>query len=78
MKNIFSKKVQIICLFLFSNFIIMITSVFQVMSVESFLCYLLGIDNLIIDPAKFDLFMEMDKPLAHYFISSSHNTYLTG
>jgi hypothetical protein len=45
---------------------------------ESFLRYLLSFDNLIVDPSKFDLFMDMDKPLAHYFISSSHNTYLTG
>ncbi|CAF3653024.1 unnamed protein product [Rotaria sordida] len=45
---------------------------------ESFLRYLLSFDNLIADPAKFDLFMDMDKPLAHYFIESSHNTYLTG
>ncbi|CAF1212762.1 unnamed protein product [Adineta ricciae] len=45
---------------------------------ESFLRYLLSLDNLIVDPTKFDLFMDMDKPLSHYFISSSHNTYLTG
>ncbi len=44
---------------------------------ESFLRYLLSFDNLIVDPAKFDNFMDMDKPLAHYFIASSHNTYLT-
>ncbi|CAF2250230.1 unnamed protein product [Rotaria magnacalcarata] len=48
------------------------------MSNESFLRYLLSFDNLIIDPKKLDLCMNMDKPLAHYFISSSHNTYLTG
>ncbi|CAF3790284.1 unnamed protein product [Rotaria socialis] len=48
------------------------------MSNESFLRYLLSFDNLIVDPKKFDLCMNMDKPLAHYFISSSHNTYLTG
>ncbi|CAF0980766.1 unnamed protein product [Adineta steineri] len=45
---------------------------------ESFLRYLLSFDNLIVDPSKFDLFMDMDKPLSHYFIASSHNTYLTG
>ena len=45
---------------------------------ESFLRYLLSFDNLIVDPTKFDLCMDMDKPLAHYFIASSHNTYLTG
>jgi phosphatidylinositol phospholipase C beta len=48
------------------------------MSYESFSQYLLSSDNLIIDPSKLGLFMDMDKPLAHYFISSSHNTYLTG
>lgn len=48
------------------------------MSDESFLRYLLSFDNLIVDPTKFDVSMDMDKPLAHYFISSSHNTYLTG
>ncbi len=45
---------------------------------ESFLRYLLSFDNLIVDPAKFAHSMDMDKPLAHYFIASSHNTYLTG
>lgn len=45
---------------------------------ETFLRYLLSFDNLIVDPAKFDHSMDMDKPLAHYFIASSHNTYLTG
>ena len=48
------------------------------MSDESFLRYLLSFDNLIVDPTRFVLSMDMDKPLAHYFIASSHNTYLTG
>ncbi|CAF2924330.1 unnamed protein product [Rotaria sp. Silwood2] len=48
------------------------------MSNELFLRYLLSFDNLIIDPKKLDLCMDMNKPLAHYFISSSHNTYLAG
>ncbi|UJR16323.1 hypothetical protein I4U23_003229 [Adineta vaga] len=48
------------------------------MSKEGFLRYLLSFDNFIVDPAKFDLFMDMNKPLTHYFIASSHNTYLTG
>ena len=48
------------------------------MSKDAFLRYLLSSDNLVFDPSKLDLFMEMTKPLAHYFIASSHNTYLTG
>ncbi|XP_064623811.1 1-phosphatidylinositol 4,5-bisphosphate phosphodiesterase beta-1-like isoform X2 [Lineus longissimus] len=48
------------------------------MSEEGFLRYLLSEDNNIIDPQKFDLSEDMDQPLAHYFINSSHNTYLTG
>ena len=35
-------------------------------------------DNAIVAPEKFDLNLDMDQPLCHYFINSSHNTYLTG
>lgn len=48
------------------------------MNEESFLRYLLSFDNLIIDPTILNLSMDMNKPLSHYFIASSHNTYLTG
>lgn len=47
-------------------------------SVDGFLRYLMGADNPIVSPEKFDLSMDMDQPLNHYFINSSHNTYLTG
>lgn len=48
------------------------------MTEESFFRYLLSSDNLIFDPQTIDLYMDMNKPLSHYFISSSHNTYLAG
>ncbi|XP_022668892.1 1-phosphatidylinositol 4,5-bisphosphate phosphodiesterase classes I and II-like isoform X3 [Varroa destructor] len=49
-----------------------------VLSFEGFLRYLLSEDNAIIAPEKIDLSQDMDQPMNHYFINSSHNTYLTG
>lgn len=47
-------------------------------SYEGFMRYLMSDDNSIVAPEKLDLHMDMDQPLNHYFINSSHNTYLTG
>ncbi|XP_066146775.1 1-phosphatidylinositol 4,5-bisphosphate phosphodiesterase classes I and II isoform X2 [Euwallacea fornicatus] len=48
------------------------------LSFTGFLRYLLSDDNNIISSREFDLNHDMDQPLTHYFINSSHNTYLTG
>ncbi|PSN44092.1 1-phosphatidylinositol 4 [Blattella germanica] len=47
-------------------------------SFDGFLRYLMSEDNPIVAPSKLDLSDDMDQPLPHYFINSSHNTYLTG
>ena len=48
------------------------------LSCDGFLRYLMSEDNPIVAVSKFELSDDMDQPLAHYFINSSHNTYLTG
>ncbi|XP_049835190.1 1-phosphatidylinositol 4,5-bisphosphate phosphodiesterase classes I and II [Schistocerca gregaria] len=48
------------------------------LSFDGFLQYLMSEDNPIISASKLDLSDDMDQPLPHYFINSSHNTYLTG
>ncbi|XP_015173186.1 PREDICTED: 1-phosphatidylinositol 4,5-bisphosphate phosphodiesterase classes I and II isoform X2 [Polistes dominula] len=48
------------------------------LSFDGFLRYLMSEDNPIVAVSKFELSDDMDQPLAHYFINSSHNTYLTG
>jgi phosphatidylinositol phospholipase C beta len=35
-------------------------------------------ENEIINPIKYELCDDMEQPLSHYFVNSSHNTYLTG
>ncbi|MED6273271.1 1-phosphatidylinositol 4,5-bisphosphate phosphodiesterase beta-1 [Characodon lateralis] len=46
-------------------------------SMEGFVRYLNGEENSIIPPEKLDQSEDMTFPLSHYFINSSHNTYLT-
>ena len=40
--------------------------------------FLMSEDNNAISAEKLDFSEDMKQPLAHYFINSSHNTYLTG
>ncbi|KAM9717092.1 1-phosphatidylinositol 4,5-bisphosphate phosphodiesterase beta-3 isoform 2-T2 [Menidia menidia] len=46
-------------------------------SLLSFTRYLGGEENGIAPPEKLDIIDDMNQPLSHYFINSSHNTYLT-
>uniref|UniRef100_A0A8B9LLM0 Phosphoinositide phospholipase C n=1 Tax=Astyanax mexicanus TaxID=7994 RepID=A0A8B9LLM0_ASTMX len=46
-------------------------------SVEGFSRFLISDENGVIPPEKLDQSEDMTFPLSHYFINSSHNTYLT-
>lgn len=47
-------------------------------SLQAFTRYLGGEENSIVPPERLDVIDDMNQPLSHYFINSSHNTYLTG
>uniref|UniRef100_A0A8B9JYG5 1-phosphatidylinositol 4,5-bisphosphate phosphodiesterase n=1 Tax=Astyanax mexicanus TaxID=7994 RepID=A0A8B9JYG5_ASTMX len=46
-------------------------------SLMTFSKYLGGEENAVVPPERFDVMDDMNQPLSHYFINSSHNTYLT-
>ncbi|XP_035249746.1 1-phosphatidylinositol 4,5-bisphosphate phosphodiesterase delta-4-like isoform X2 [Anguilla anguilla] len=46
------------------------------MSIDGFLMYLSSAEGSIFNPDQQGIYQDMSKPLCHYFISSSHNTYL--
>ncbi|XP_038071373.1 1-phosphatidylinositol 4,5-bisphosphate phosphodiesterase beta-1-like isoform X12 [Patiria miniata] len=48
------------------------------LSVDGLLRYLLSEKNSIVGPDAYLLCDDMEQPISHYFINSSHNTYLTG
>lgn len=47
------------------------------MTLDGFMMYLLSPEGAAFNVAHTCVFQDMGQPLAHYFISSSHNTYLT-
>lgn len=47
------------------------------MTQSGFTMYMLSRENNVVNPAHARVYQDMSRPLTHYFISSSHNTYLT-
>ena len=48
------------------------------MSVDGFCRYLMSDENAPMLLDRLDIFQDMEQPLNHYYINSSHNTYLSG
>ena len=48
------------------------------MCISVFSSFLRSKDNSAIDPEHETVYQDMTQPLSHYFINSSHNTYLEG
>jgi len=48
------------------------------LSVDGFMWFLMSEDNLVMSPERLLRTDNMEAPMSHYFIASSHNTYLTG
>lgn len=47
-------------------------------SLKGFYRYLMSDDNAPVFLDRLDIYQDMDQPLCHYYINSSHNTYLIG
>jgi len=50
----------------------------EVISKEGLTNYLMSDQNAPVFLDRLDIYQDMDQPLSHYYINSSHNTYLTG
>ncbi|XP_061086740.1 1-phosphatidylinositol 4,5-bisphosphate phosphodiesterase delta-3-A-like [Conger conger] len=49
----------------------------QFMTPNGFTMYMLSRENDVLNPDHAEVYQDMTQPMAHYYISSSHNTYLT-
>lgn len=64
--------------FKFLQFISHLSYFLGYISIQGLTSFLMSDDNPILMPEKLQIHQDMNFPMSHYFINSSHNTYLTG
>lgn len=68
-----------LCFFSFVNFVFFKRFYYTGrLTMDGFDSYLQSDDNLVVGIEAFTLDDDLNQPLSHYFVNSSHNTYLTG
>lgn len=50
----------------------------EILTKDGFIRYLMSDENAPVFLDRLDQYMDMDQPMSHYYINSSHNTYLSG
>ena len=50
----------------------------ECISKEGLTEYLLSDENAPVFLDRLDIYQDMDQPMCHYYVNSSHNTYLSG
>ena len=75
------KTGKIVCFLLKMIFCIMdltILNISECLSKEGLTEYMLSDENAPVFLDRLDIYQDMDQPMCHYYVNSSHNTYLTG
>ena len=55
-----------------------ILNISECLSKEGLTEYMLSDENAPVFLDRLDIYQDMDQPMCHYYVNSSHNTYLTG
>lgn len=66
------------CPYIISPLTIFLIPFPETLTKDGFIRYLMSDENAPVFLDRLDIYMDMEQPLSHYYINSSHNTYLSG